>query len=88
MSNYVDQKITIWTRYDFPDDVDMNHVLKLVRTGISMDKIVEDELGLGYGQDVHYSIIDETEGELTIAENDSQPTIEVYNNDKLIGTNE
>lgn len=85
-SNYVDKKITIWTRYDFSDDVKMKKVLKQVQLGKEIDDIIED-LDLEYGRDVNYEVIYDTEEPLTIEDNGNEPTIEVYKNNKLIGTN-
>ena len=83
MGNYVDQKVTIWRRYHFDQDTDMQNVAKeLAENPQFIDDIHEFE---GYEDS---ELLYEVEGNLSLENNGMDATIEVFNNDIEIYNNE
>lgn len=79
--NYIDVKVTHWIRHRFTDDADMEKLLAIIRTE-GVDAAIDDDLG--FEECEHVS---DTEENMLPEENAGEPTVEVYQSGKLIGTN-
>jgi hypothetical protein len=80
---YIDVKVTNWTRYKLTEDVDIKEVESFLKKGYSVDDTI-NEMNLSYGEDnngVYYTMLDDTEGQITLEENSGFSTIELYNDD-------
>lgn len=80
MKNYVDYKMTVWSRVYFKDSTDMNDIV---------DKIKENGIN-GAFEDPGFEeteLLFETEVYLAPDENKEECTIEVYKDDDKIWTN-
>lgn len=77
MSKYVDIKVSIWKRLYFTNTADTDKIIKSIKT----DDVYDEELGF-----LECEFLYETEEELSIKENNGNPTIEVFDEDvKEIG---
>lgn len=81
MKNYVDVKITVWQRYHFNDETDMQKIIAAIEKN-GMDEIISDEYGF-----IESEILFDTEEELTPEENGRCSTIEVCVNNTSIWNN-
>lgn len=76
MSKYIDVKVTIWGRLHFKDDTDLNKLIELLEQGNTTNDLCDKELGFS-----EYEILYDTEEELSLEENNGDPTIEVFDKD-------
>ena len=80
-NNYIDIKETIWRRYHFSDEANMEEIIKELEKGsfdifdIDSAKFQESEVLYDTGQSI------------TPEENGGEPTIEVYNKEVMIWDN-
>lgn len=81
MKNYVDVKTTIWQRYHFNSETDMQKLAAIVEES-GMDEIISDEHGF-----MESETLFDTEEELTPEDNGGCSTIEVCVNDTSIWNN-
>ena len=82
MSKYIDVKVTIWGRLHFKDDTDLNKLIELLKQGNTTNDLCDEKLGFS-----EYEILYETEEELSLEENNGNPTIEVFDEGTLLWTN-
>lgn len=80
MNKYLDYKVTTWIRVKFPDDVDLQQVIKDIEEGELPPNFKIDET-------LDFEQMLETEEFMHPVENDGQSTIEIYENDKCIWDN-
>lgn len=80
-NNYIDYKVEIWCRAFFTDIADMQKVSEIAKE--NLESIFDEDLGF-----IEVDYIFETENYLSPEENDNQSTIEVYEEDKEIWSNE
>lgn len=80
--NYVDVKVTIWNRIEFNDDADMQEVIKTIQE-VGLDAACNDDLGFK-----ECSTLYDSEEQIEPKENEGNATIEVYQRDKRIWSNE
>lgn len=81
MNNYVDVKISVWNRFHFKDDTDMENIARIIREE-GFDSIISDELGFLETQNLY-----ETEEQLEPEDNGGCSTIEVYKDDQPLWNN-
>jgi len=74
--NYVDAKVTIWQRYHFSEDADMDKIKEIIAAG---GDFVDDDLGFKEAEDLCETI----EG-IEVGYIERGPVIEVYKNDERI----
>lgn len=82
MSKYIDIKVTIWGRLHFKDDTDLNKLIELLKQGNTTNDLCDEELGFS-----NYEMLYDTEEELSLEENNGNPTIEVFDEGTLLWTN-
>ena len=80
MSKYIDYKVTSWERVILDDEENLDLVIKQIKMGESPGSIVT-------ATDPYYQSLDETIEEMSLKDNDGQPTIEIYHDTKLIWNN-
>ena len=68
--NYVDVKHTIWQRYHYKDDAEMNKIVDAIKNN---KDFIDDELGFTQSEDIA-----ETLDQMSVSQNNGQPTIEIY----------
>ena len=66
---YIDTKITVWRRYSYNNDKNLEEFLEEIKKN-SFEDILEDSLDFMHETD---------ENLMTIEENDNQCTLEIYN---------
>lgn len=81
-NKYIDQKVTIWMRCHFTDDANMDNVVSYLKNGATVNEVCEGTIGFR-----ECEVLYDTEGQLTIEQNDGDQTIEVYEGDKVIWQN-
>jgi len=81
MNNYIDVKVTVWYRLHFNEYANMKGLADLIQES-GLDEVIDEELGF-----VDSDILHETQVRLTPADNDGQPTIEVYADGKEVWNN-
>lgn len=82
MKNYIDVKVTVWKRYYFDEASYMHGIVDLIKED-GLDEVLDEQLGLLESEN-----LSDTEKRLNAAENDMQATIEVYEDDKKIWSNQ
>ena len=82
MSKYIDVKVTIWGRFHFKDDTDLNKLIELLKQGKTINDLCDDELGFS-----EYETLYDTEEELSLEENNGNSTIEVFDDNTLLWAN-
>lgn len=81
--NYIDEKVTIWRRYHFKNDSDMDKVKSIIETEKTIVNTLDDTLGFNEEETLY-----ETECSISVLEeNQGEPTIEIYENGKQIWNN-
>ena len=80
---HVDFKVTTWERVELPDSLteeQSESILDRIKSGIisTSNDLVEEVENLG--KDTDYSIIPETEEQLSVEENGGSSTLEVFIN--------
>ena len=80
-NNYIDNKVTVWQRFHFSDNADMNKLIEEIKTS-GLDYVIDDNFGFE-----EFEILNDTEGSLTVEENDGESTIEVYKKGEIIYSN-
>ena len=73
IKKYIDQKVTIWNRYHFNDDADMEKIVEALEKSKDIEDVLDDEFGFSESE-----ILDDTKEIMYPYENGKQPTIEVY----------
>lgn len=81
MKNYIDAKVTVWYRLHFNEYANMKGLPDLIQAN-GLDDVIDEQLGF-----VDSEILHETQERITPADNDSQPTIEVYADGKEVWNN-
>lgn len=81
MNNYIKVKVTVWYRLHFNEYANMKGIADLIKEN-GLDEVIDEQLGF-----VDSVMLHETQVRLTPADNDNQPTIEVYAEDKEIWNN-
>ena len=84
---YIDAKVTIWQRYYFEEDTDMNLVVEALKSGKTIINICDesfsgDEDSINYGFTM-CETINNTEIAMSPEDNQGFHTIEVYDTDEL-----
>lgn len=82
MKNYIDEKVTVWKRYHFTDNSNMQKLADQIKTTQDVYDVLEEEHGF-----CTCETLDETEIFIPVEGNDGQSTIEVYQDDKEIWNN-
>lgn len=81
LKNFVDIKVTVWNRVHFSDEANMQEVTDLIKQG-NIESIFDENLGFEEEETLF-----DTEGYLSVEENDGCSTIEVYEDSKIIYKN-
>ena len=78
--NYIDVKTTVWERFHFEDDMDMNKIIDILKTALigiePIELLVDEELLFQESE-----TLAETSVYMTVEENSGYSTIEVYTKD-------
>jgi hypothetical protein len=77
---YVDFKVTVWCRAHL-DDVDMDKIIEMLKNGATSSDLFAEELAY------EWETLNDTEVLITPEQNNSDATIEVYEDDKEIWNN-
>mgnify|MGYP003325607577 CR=1 FL=1 len=80
--NYVDVKCTVWKRYHFENDTDMEKVKSMIDKDGNINNILDEELGFSECETLF-----DTETELDPEDNKGYSTIEVYKGEEVIWEN-
>ena len=80
--NYVDVKCTVWKRYHFENDTDMEKVKSIIDKDGNINNILDEELGFSESETLF-----DTETELDSEDNKGYSTIEVYKESEVIWEN-
>lgn len=79
--NFVDTKVSIWTRAHFTDEADMQEIIRQIKKE-GLNSAFSDENGY-----TEYEILYDTEVPIKPENNNGAPTIEVYQGDEVIWDN-
>lgn len=77
---YIDKKQTIWTRYYFKDNSDIQKIIDALKK--DRNDILNEHMGFDFSEDLFETIED-----ITIDSNKGDSTIAVFQNDKCIWEN-
>lgn len=76
MANYIDKKHTIWIRYHFKEDTNMEEIANKLENN---EDVIDDDLGFIFSEDLPETLI-----ELNVEDNKGFRTVEVFkNNDNI-----
>lgn len=82
MKNYIDVKVTAWKRYYFDEASYMPGIVDLIKEN-GLEEVLDEQLGL-----LESEILSDTEKKLNPSHNETEATIEVYENAVRIWNNE
>lgn len=82
MKNYIDVKMTVWHRFHFTEEANMKGLVDLIKEN-GLDEVIDNQLGF-----VETESLFDTEERMNPADNDGEATIEVYEGNNEIWTNE
>lgn len=82
---HIDFKITIWERVKIDDDK-VSDVINRIKDGSIMSS--SDLFDVLDNDCFNEGILDDTGQQMTVEENDNQPTIEVYKNNEIVFSND
>ena len=81
---HIDYKCTMWCKLKFPKDTDIEKIKEKLNQGMFALEVAYDSQEF---DNVKWESIDEREEQLSVNENNGHPTIELYQNHKLIWDN-
>ena len=82
-NNYVDTKVTIWTRAYFTEDTDMQTIVQMIKEGDhKTGEIYDNSIGF-----IIYETLYDTEVHISPEDNHGDATVEVYQLNETIWEN-
>ena len=82
MAIEIHEKVTLWKKYIFKDDTDINEIIELLKKDGTLDNVIGEDLGF-----LEAAEVEDTLSFIQPCDNNGESTIEVIKNDEIIWKN-